>query len=204
LSNFSAATIDADSALRTLSVDSRYGTTLYDAITRSSAALRSEPFAGRAIILVTDGQETTSKTTLDQAILAARSAHTLVYPIAIESGAFSPVPLKKLARETGGAYYGVRSSSALAGVYAAVGRQLRQTWRLEYLTAARPGDVLRLRVALADGQSRTAVVRVPGSAERSTSGSSRGLIVLLMLASAAVVLLLVGHPLTSAVRNRLR
>jgi hypothetical protein len=42
------------------------------------------------IVLVTDGQETKSHATLEQPIHGARKAHALVYPIAIESKAFSP------------------------------------------------------------------------------------------------------------------
>lgn len=161
-SEFSYSPTDADAALRWVSDDPRYGTTLYDAVVRSAKALARAGLPGRVLVLVTDGQETTSKATLAQAIRAARTAHALVYPIAIESAAFAPGPLRRLARQTGGTYYGVSSTSALARIYVSIARDLRRTWRLEYVTAAAPGDHLRLRVSDARLPVVTATVRLPG------------------------------------------
>ena len=134
----SSSAIDADSVLPTLIPgDSRYGTTLYDAIVLSSRMLARSGSPGRVILLVTDGQETTSKATLGQAIRAARKAHALVYTVAIESRAFSPGPLKKLARQTGGTYYGASSSAELPAIYEGIARRLSRTWRS---STSRPPD----------------------------------------------------------------
>jgi VWFA-related protein len=137
---FTSDPSEAESALRGISDDPKYGTTLYDAIVRSAKSLANAGAPGRMIVLVTDGQETTSHATLEKTIRAARKAHALVYPIAIESKAFSPGPLKQLARRTGGSYYGARSSSDLASIYQHISQELRRTRRLEYFTAAQPGD----------------------------------------------------------------
>jgi hypothetical protein len=138
-------------------------------------------------VLVTDGQETTSKATLAQAIRAARKAHALVYPIAIESRAFKPAPLKQLARRTGGSYYGVRSSSNLATVYQHISQELRRTWRLEYLTASVPGDRLRLHVSDGPLGAASAAVRLPGSQRQASQGPPT-----LLLLSAVVLLAALG------------
>jgi hypothetical protein len=152
------------------------------------------------IVLVTDGQETTSKATLEQAIRAARKAHALVYPIAIESKAFSPAPLKQLARRTGGSYYGARSSSDLAPIYQHISQELRRTWRLEYLTASVPGDRLRLHVS--DGQLGKAAVavRLPGSQPRSSQGVPIFLLVFAGVLVAVLCALLAG-PLMERTRS---
>ena len=89
-----------------MEVDSVQGTALYDAIVLSSEALGAETLASRVLILLTDGQEVSSEASLGAAIAAARKAGVTVYPIAIESASFSPAPLKKLAKATGGRYTG--------------------------------------------------------------------------------------------------
>ena len=70
---------------------------------------------GRVILAVTDGNETRSEATLDEAIQSARDAGAAVYVVGIESDRFTPEPLTRLAEETGGAYYGAASSEALDG-----------------------------------------------------------------------------------------
>lgn len=172
LTRFSSATIDADIALRTIDVDGRYGTALYDAVVLSARALKAEVLPGRVLILLTDGQEMTSRASLADAIAAARGAGVAVYPIAIESKQFHPAPLKELATSTGGTYYGTASSAALKGVYAAIAAELQRTWLLRYVTAARPGDRLRLEASVAGSGTGHVSAAVPGKAEP-VSGSSR-------------------------------
>jgi tight adherence protein B len=144
LTGFSSATIEADAALRGVEVDGVQGTALYDAIVLSAEALGEETFASRVLILLTDGQEVSSEASLEAAIAAARNAGVTVYPIAIESASFSPGPLKRLAKATGGRYSGAKDSGALAGVYASIAAELKRTWQLTYTTSARPGEEIRL------------------------------------------------------------
>jgi len=153
------------------------------------------------IVLVTDGQETTSHATLDQAIRAARRTHVLVYPIAIESRSFSPAPLKQLARRTGGTYYGARSSSDLANIYEHVSQELRRTWSLSYFTAARSGDRLRLQVSDRQLSAATATVRLPGSRPASALQGLPMPLIILALALAAVVCAVVARPFLGSGRS---
>ena len=146
---------------------------------------------GRVIILVTDGQETTSATTLRQAISAARAAHVSLYPVAIQSHSFSPTPLRRLARRTGGTYYAAATSGALTDIYARIGRELRRTWRIEYPTRARPGDALHLRVVVRGVGAAATVIRVPGRASSSSARPLSNFTLLAGLALAAGLLLLV-------------
>ena len=64
LTGFQTSTTDADSALRTISVDDVTGTRLFDAVVLSANSLSSESYLGRVIIVVTDGNETRSEATL--------------------------------------------------------------------------------------------------------------------------------------------
>src|SRR5207253_7806285 len=85
LSSLSTATIDADAALRNVSVAGRQGTALYDAIVSSAGQLRASPLAGRVLIVLTDGRDVSSHASLAAAIDVAREAGVSVYPIGIEA-----------------------------------------------------------------------------------------------------------------------
>jgi tight adherence protein B len=158
LTGFSTSRIDADGALRALEVDRRQGTALHDAIVAASTALGTESLAARVIIVLTDGRDVSSDATMADAILAAKNVGAAVYPVAIEGPQFSPAPLQRLARETGGRYSGASSSASLSGIYASIAKELRRTWLLSYVTSARPGEQVELG---AGGAS--ADVLLPGS-----------------------------------------
>lgn len=144
LTGFSATGADADAALRDLSADPRSGTALWDAIVESAASLVRGGQPGRAIVVVTDGQDVSSTKTFADAVAAAHRAHAVVYAIGIAGPDFTPAPLEALAARTGGVYREASSSAELAGLYASIGRTLSHTWQLRYVTAARPGETVRL------------------------------------------------------------
>jgi tight adherence protein B len=162
LTGFQTSTTDADSALRSISTDPVQGTTLYDALVLSSNSIASENYLGRVIIVVTDGNETRSEASIDEAIAAAQRAGASVYVVGIESSQFNPAPLQRLAEETGGNYYGAADTAALAEVYTSIAEELSRTWRLEYTTSALPSEEVALKVKSA-GETASTTVVVPGS-----------------------------------------
>jgi tight adherence protein B len=170
LTGFSASTIDTDLALRSTAVDTRLGTALYDAVELAAKALRTEPFGGRVIILLTDGRDVSSRASLAQAASAARQAGASVFAVAIEGPQFSPEPLQRLARETGGRYRGTSSPAGLRAAYGAIATELRRTWNLEYVTAGRPGEELALRATLPGLGTADTAIRLNGDAD---SGAGR-------------------------------
>ena len=167
LTSFSTSTIDADGALRSISVDKRSGTALYDAVVLAADALADQPTRGRVIIVLTDGKDVSSRASLADAIAAARRAGASVFPIAIAGPEYTPAPLERLAVTTGGSFFRAADTGALEGVYSAIASRLARTWQISYLTTARPGDTLKLRVTV-PGQGATArdvqVPAGPGSA----------------------------------------
>ena len=112
---------------------------------------------------MTDGANVAKGVSLQQAIDAAKKAGVAVYAIGIESGDFQRGPLEQVAEATGGSYYGATSSAALAQAYDAVARELARTWRLTYLTAARPGHTLKLTATVAGQGSVSSQTTLPGS-----------------------------------------
>jgi tight adherence protein B len=162
LTGFQTSTTDADSALRSISLDPVAGTTLNDALVLASNSLSSETYLGRVIIIVTDGNETRSEASTDDAIAAAQNAGASVYVVGIESEAFNPGPLRQIAEETGGNYYGAADTAALTDVYNSIAEELSRTWRLEYVTSALPSEKIDL-TATAAGESASTQVVAPGS-----------------------------------------
>jgi tight adherence protein B len=158
LSRFSAEGGEALEALETIAVDPKQGTTLFDDIVLAAQRLSGEEGSGRVIIMVTDGNETRSKASLEDAIAAAQKAQSAVYVVGIESSRFNPEPLQEIATQTGGRYFGASSSAAIKGIYATIARELARTWRFEYLTTARPADRISLRASVV-GEG-TAVQRI--------------------------------------------
>ena len=171
LTGFSSATIDADLALRTIGVDSKVGTALWDAVVLGSRRLASEPLPGKVLIVLTDGADTSSKNGLASAIAAARAAGVSVHAIAIASPQFSPAPLRALARQTGGVYRSAKSTRDLRSVYAAIANELRRTWRIEYFTAGRPGETLRLEARVPRLAVASANLAIPKTAAAPSSPS---------------------------------
>ncbi|MEX1357786.1 MAG: type II secretion system F family protein [Gaiellaceae bacterium] len=162
LSAFSSATIDADIALRTLGVDAVQGTALNDAVRLAALRLAREPEGARVLVVVTDGNDVSSAAGEAEAIAAAREAGVTVYAIGIEGPQFSPDVLRRLATETGGTYHAAAGAAALSNAYAGVANDLRRTWRLSWLTTARPGERLELKAG-----SFSLAAELPGRSEKS-------------------------------------
>ena len=164
LTNFATDTIDVDSGLRALSVDGGQGTRLYDSVELASLALQHMP-KPRIVILLTDGRDFYSQASLKDAIKAAKAASVSVYSIGMAGPQLTPAPLRALAHATGGTYYAAdRTRSFLTQTYARIAAELRHTWTLEYLTAKRPGDKLRLVTKAAPAGTARASVTIPTSA----------------------------------------
>ena len=158
---FSTSTIDSDNALRTLAVGANSGTALWDAVDLSARLLAGQP-GGRVVVLLTDGNDVGSRASESDALLSLHKAGVVVYPIAFGSHADSS-GLERLASSTGGSFHTASTSATLSGIYSSIGRELRRTWRVRYLTTARPGDKLELKASVGRLGSDTTSVSVPGS-----------------------------------------
>ena len=218
LSSLSTATIDSDIALSQITEATQPGTALYDAIGLSSDLLQASTLQSHVLIVLTDGRDVSSQDTLNAAVAAAHAANVSIYPIGIEGQGFDPAPLQQLARETGGRYFAAASTGALAGVYRAIADRLGHTWRISYVTAARPGDHIRVEATVAVAGSAASSVVVETHAGDVTAAptaskllpssayGSAGPLVIGLLAgvlAVAAFLLLLGSRRNSWLRNRL-
>ena len=161
LSPFSTIKRDADLPLGRMTPDHAKGTALYDAVIAAANQLRGNPLPGRVIIVLSDGADNASNGSLATAIEAAGQANASIYAIGIEGKGFDADALKQLTSATGGQYYGAASTSNLAGVYSSIATALKKTWRIQYVTAARPGDSIRLTASIVGQGSTTQVEKIP-------------------------------------------
>lgn len=153
---------DAGDLLAGLSVDSKAGTALYDAVMLAANQLRNDTRAGRAIVVVTDGSDVSSSHSLEDAVGAARRAHAAVYTIGIAGPDFDGATMRRLTVETGGSYRLASSTASLAATYAALRDELARTWTLSYLTSARPGSLVRVSVTVPGAGTAVRSLSLPG------------------------------------------
>ena len=144
------------------------GTLLYDAVVTAAQDVMSKQQGRKALILLTDGVDTGSESTLAEATDAAQRADTLVYSILFsDAGAYGFLggpdgrrPLTQLAEETGGSFFEVSKRHSIDDVFGSIQEELRSQYNLGYvsdqpvtipgfrrieLTAKRKGLVVRAR-----------------------------------------------------------
>jgi VWFA-related protein len=139
----------------------RGGTTLYDAILLGSNELMKKQTGRKAIILLTDGDDNGSKSTMTEAISAAQRADTQCYAIRFadessnqnrfggfsapgmgrRSGGRQPQQqshgdgkkvLERIAQETGGGYFEGGKKESLDDLYRQIQEELRNQYSLGY------------------------------------------------------------------------
>jgi tight adherence protein B len=150
---------DVGRALAALGPDVQMGTSLYDAVELSAARLQRMSNGTRILVLLTDGRDLGSRSSLSQGIAAAQRANVVVYAIAAGRRA-DRQPLAALASATGGRLFDVADATKLSSTYGTLSRELDRTWQLSYLSNARPGDQIRLTVRSARA-SATTTLQIP-------------------------------------------
>jgi VWFA-related protein len=137
------------------------GTALYDAILLASNELMKKQTGRKAVILLTDGDDNGSKSTMTEAISAAQRADTMCYAIrfADESANQNPLAnfggrgmgrrngggqptqqsrgdgkkvLERIAQETGGGYFEGGKKQSLDDIYREIQEELRNQYSLGY------------------------------------------------------------------------
>ena len=141
------------------------GTSVYDAVYLASKELESE--AGRkAIVLISDGEDTTSKLRFDEALRAALDSDAIIYSISNNTGSTFPYfrrgrggygrgdlnTLRRFSSETGGATFVVNNETTFAKVFEQIARELRSQYSLGYLStnSVRDGKFRQIKITARD------------------------------------------------------
>ncbi|MBX7154323.1 MAG: VWA domain-containing protein [Candidatus Kapaibacterium sp.] len=109
----------------------RGGTSIYDAVDVAAKELAFAPANyKRAIILLTDGEDNTSKLKLEDACRKAREKNVAIY--AISYGVTDEEPLEKLTQLTSGRLYRIYSTKEFPYVFADIYQALKNYYRITY------------------------------------------------------------------------
>lgn len=124
----------------------RAGEPLYDAVVRACGQNLKWEASRKVCIVVSDGIDYGSEATLSAAIESAQRADTAIYSIQyFDSGSYTPLrvslrywrgegalALRRMSRETGGAYFQVSEQLTLEAIYAVLEKELRSGYSLLY------------------------------------------------------------------------
>jgi VWFA-related protein len=136
-------------------------TAIWDAVWASSNELLaiSADNARRAIILLTDGEDTISQVKMHEAIERAQKADALIYAIGIGDsyqGGVDAGSLRKITEQTGGRAYFPKSESELRSAFVQIQRDLREQYLVAYSPSnkARDGSYRRIQIEVIDPELR--------------------------------------------------
>lgn len=125
------------------------GTHIFDGIDTSLAALRRARISSGAIVLLTDGTDVGSRTTLSSAEKHARAQHVRIFTVGLRSSSFDPGTLRRLAQFTNGSYTEATSLGALAPIYASLSSRLANEYLLQYSSPSSENKHVVVRVSIA-------------------------------------------------------
>ena len=136
-------------------------TAIWDAVWATSEELigASAEHTRRAIILLTDGQDTSSRLKMDEAIESAQKADALIYAIGIGDRYTFNVnesSLKKIAEKTGGRAYFPRHERDLRDAFAQIQKDLREQYLVAYspINKARDGSYRKIEIQIVNPELR--------------------------------------------------
>jgi Ca-activated chloride channel family protein len=137
------------------------GTSLHDAIVTGLYRFRN--LQGRkALIVITDGDDTTSRLTYDDMLLYARASRVPLYFIGVGMGwgdIGGQGKMKTLAAETGGVAYFIKNIEQIGKTYEALENDLRSQYLLSYHTESTKTDTayrtVEVKVDRPDAKVRT-------------------------------------------------
>jgi Ca-activated chloride channel homolog len=115
-------------------------TPLYDAIVKAAEGLAKRSERRRAIVVVSDGADTKSKASLDQALRKTLDAQALIYAVDMTDAAVYRTAvrdngvemLKEMAVKTGGRFFASAGGSKLRDAFANAAEELRNQYTLTY------------------------------------------------------------------------
>ena len=138
------------------------GTSVYDAVYLACKEKLAEEAGRKAIILISDGEDTTSKLKFGEALFAAHQSDAVIYAISNSVRGFFPygrrgrngagggdiATLKKFSEETGGTTFVVNNQNSFARIFDQIAQELRTQYSLGYnsTNAARDGKYRQIKI----------------------------------------------------------
>ena len=134
-------------------------TALYDGVVRASAMLAErDEGRDRVVVLLTDGGDTASVNTIDEAVSQLSASGAPVYAIGLETPETDMDVLATMAAQSGGRMVGVADSGDLERLYQDIARELTTQYRVTFESVVPNTKDLELRVvAELDGRRGSAL-----------------------------------------------
>ncbi|HKA27485.1 MAG TPA: type II secretion system F family protein [Gaiellaceae bacterium] len=146
-----------------------FGTHIYDAIATAVAQIQAAGLQTGVIVILSDGGDTGSTLSLEQAANLANKAHIRVYSVGLRGATFRPGSLQGLAAATGGSFSEARNTAELAQIYDQLGLKLANQYVVTYKSLLDPGTKARVSVSVAGiGNAKTAYTAPAAKTERVT------------------------------------
>jgi tight adherence protein B len=192
------------------------GTKVYDAVAAAVDLLEQAKIPAGSVILLSDGADTGSDTSLETVAKTAADARIRIFSVGLQGTRFEPDALRSLAAQAHGQYSDAESAKDLAPIFDELGQRLASEYLIRYRSAADPGETIHVAIRV-DGLEGVAtsvyVTPDPGSAGgpfhrspldiflRSAGAMLVASVVSAILIALALVLLL--RPRNRSVRSRM-
>jgi Ca-activated chloride channel family protein len=138
-------------------------TALYDAVDRALDHLGLGTRDRKALIVVSDGGDNASSTTLDEVLEHARRTNAVIYAVSLadpDDPEVRPRVLKKLARETGGDAFRPTRSEDVMRSFVRIAAELRSGYTIGFIPPeTTDGGFRPVRVVVDSGDHRQLTVR---------------------------------------------
>lgn len=142
---------DRESLCRAIrSTEALGGTALFEALRAAYRQLHQIDAERRAIVVLSDGDDTQSRIDFAEVEGIARLSDVTVYAIGLDTGAMSQARhvLRSLADETGGRAFFIDKAEELAGTYEAIAEELRTLYQVVYASDNQTFDGRFLPIAV--------------------------------------------------------
>lgn len=124
---------------------SKGGTSLFDAVYLAGSDKLAREAGRKAIVILSDGVDTTSKFDMGKAMIAAQKSDAVIYSISNDG---SPRTLRVMSEETGGAFFKINRNGDYEKIFDQIALELRTQYSIAYHSnnPARDGKFRQIRI----------------------------------------------------------
>jgi VWFA-related protein len=142
--DFTEEVSDLTRAVRSLKI-AKGGTSLYDAVYLAADEKLAHEGGRKAIVIISDGEDTTSSYNESKALIAAHRSNAVIYAI---SNSGNSGTLRDLSEDTGGAFFRIRREGDFEKIFDQIALELRTQYTIAYhsTNAARDGTFRRIKI----------------------------------------------------------
>jgi VWFA-related protein len=124
---------------------SKGGTSLFDAVYLAANDKLAREAGRKAVVILSDGVDTTSKYDMGKAMIAAQKSDAVIYSI---SNGGSPRSLRVMSEETGGAFFKINRAGDYERIFDQIALELRTQYSIAYHSSnpARDGKYRQIKI----------------------------------------------------------